>query len=80
MITATAESTYADCGLVRMAVAPRRSNVGLRSTRRYMSAIAVGPYEGDQWCPLLSHATAADAMHPGFLACESALGFGSSPG
>jgi hypothetical protein len=45
-----------------------------------MSAIAVGPYEGDQWCPLLSHATAADAMHPGFFACESALGFGSSLG
>ena len=44
-----------------------------------MSAIAVGPYEVISG-PLLSHATAADAMHPGFLACESALGFGSSLG
>jgi len=27
-----------------------------------VTAIAVGAYEGDQWCSLLSHLTAVDAM------------------
>jgi hypothetical protein len=45
-----------------------------------MSAIAVGPYEVISGVPCSRMRQPLMRCTPGFLACESALGFGSSLG